>query len=109
MIQTTVGNPNLFLKLLRIFCFENQGLSANLIDEIKQRNYDSVLRRLHNIRGAARYIGAFEIERSTEELSAFIEPCVASRIPLPSSSQAYPIIADIQQAVSNLAKQLETR
>ena len=109
VIQTTVGNPNLFLKLLRIFCFENQGLSANLIDEIKQRNYDSVLRRLHNIRGAARYIGAFEIERSTEELSAFIEPCVASRIPLPSSSQAYPIIADIQQAVSNLAKQLETR
>jgi PAS domain S-box-containing protein len=108
VIQTTAGNPNLFLKLLRIFCTENQGLSAMLIDEIQRRDYSSVMRRLHNLKGAARYIGAVDIERGTEELETFIEPCVVSRIPLPSSSQAYPIIADIQQAVSSLAKQLES-
>ena len=107
VIQTTAGNPNLFLKLLRIFCAENQGLSAMLIDEIRKRDYSSVIRRLHNLKGAARYIGALEIERYSEKLTAFIEPCVVSRIPLPSSSQAYPIIADIQQAVLNLAMQLE--
>jgi len=109
VIQTTAGNPNLFLKLLRIFCAENQGLSAMLIDEIQKRDYSRVMRRLHNLKGAARYIGALEIERFTEELESFIAPCVVSRIPLPSSSQVYPIIADVQQAVLNLAKQLEAR
>lgn len=106
VIQTTEGNPNLFLKLLQIFCTENQGLSAVLIDEIQQRNYGSVMRRLHNLKGAARYIGALDIEKNTEKLASFIEPYVATRTPLPSSSQAYPIIADIQQTVSSLAKQL---
>ena len=108
-LSSTAGNPNLFLKLLRIFCAENQGLSAMLIDEIQKRDYSRVMRRLHNLKGAARYIGALEIERFTEELESFIAPCVVSRIPLPSSSQVYPIIADVQQAVLNLAKQLEAR
>jgi HPt (histidine-containing phosphotransfer) domain-containing protein len=106
VVQTTAGNPKIFLKLLRIFCKENQGFSAVLIDEIRQRNYDSVMRRLHNIKGASRYLGALDIEKSAEALVSSIEPYVLARVPLPSSSQAYPIIADIQQAVLNLAKQL---
>lgn len=104
VMLTTSGNPKLFMKLLDLFCTENQGLSTALIEEIRQRDYSSTLRRLHNLKGAARYLGALEIAKDAELLETMIEPYVFPSHPLPTSSPAYPVIAQIQQAISRLAK-----
>ena len=61
-----------------------------LIDEIQKRDYSRVMRRLHNLKGAARYIGALEIERFTEELESFIAPCVVLEFPYPPPRKSTP-------------------
>jgi PAS domain S-box-containing protein len=107
VMLTTSGNTKLFMRLLNLFCTENQGLSTTLLEEIHQRNYSSTLRRLHNLKGAARYLGALEIAKDAELLETMIEPYVVPGHPLPTSSPAYPVIAEIQQGISRLTHYLE--
>jgi signal transduction histidine kinase/DNA-binding response OmpR family regulator len=101
--RATGDNPQRFRKLLSIFCEEHQALPAVLIAAIRQQDYRTVMRRLHNLKGAARYIGAEKIAERTEHLSSLLTPYAETGHPLPASSVAYPVIADIHDQISILA------
>lgn len=101
--RATGENAQRFKKLLGIFCEEHQALPAILISAIRQRDYPSVMRRLHNLKGAARYLGAEKIAERTEHLERLLTPYAEAGHPLPASSEAYPIVADIHDQITALA------
>jgi signal transduction histidine kinase/CheY-like chemotaxis protein len=100
--RATGDNPQRFKKLLGIFCEEHQALPAVLISAIRQQDYPLVMRRLHNLKGAARYLGAEKIAERTEHLETLLTPYAEAGHPLPASSVAYPVIADIHDQISAL-------
>jgi len=101
--RATADNPQRFKKLLGIFCEEHQALPAVLISAIRQQDFQTVMRRLHNLKGAARYIGAEKIAERTEYLASLLTPYAETGHPLPASSVAYPVIAEIHDQITALA------
>lgn len=66
------GDRNLFLELLNDFVAEFESAAGATVSDLARDARDSAARRLHALRGAAGYLGAADLIRSTQALETAI-------------------------------------